>query len=319
MDSVRSILVIVDPTAAVHPCVVKAARIASAFHAAVELVICDVDRSFAASNFYDAETCAVVRGRAILTHQGLLETLAEPLRASGLTVATNVILENPLHKGLLAQIRQVKPDLVVKDTHYHSAIRRVLMTNTDWHLVRECPAALMLVKARDWPQGSINVASAVDPGHADDKPWSLDHEIIGTMEYLATGLPMDMSVVNAFSVVDDVIAASAAGTVESVVIGASPIENSRRNQLATLAKLVTGHRIDASRVHLLEGAALAALPKYVESDHTDILIMGAIARGRLFNYFIGSTAESALDRLSCDVLIVKPLQLARQMWSQGVA
>jgi universal stress protein E len=311
--------VIVDPMAAHHPCVLKAARVASAFRSALELVICDFDRAFAASNFYDAETCTVVRSRAVLPHQALLETLAEPLRASGLKVVTDVILENPLHKGLLARIRQSKPDLVVKDTHYHSAIRRVLVTNTDWHLVRDCPAPLMLVKARDWPKETINVACAVDPGHVDDKPWSLDHEIVGAMEYLATGLPVDMSVVNAFSAIDDVIAATAGGTAESVVIGGSPMENARRNQAAALAKLVTGHRVDSSRVHLVEGAALEALPKFVDREHTDILIMGAIARGRLFNYFIGSTAESVLDRLRCDVLIIKPLPLTGRLWSQEVA
>jgi universal stress protein E len=62
-----------------------------------------------------------------------------------------------------------------------------------------------------------------------------------------------------------------------------------------------------------------ALPKFVERDRTDILIMGAIARGRLFNYFVGSTAEAVLDHLSCDVLIVKPARLTGQMWSQDRA
>ena len=205
----------------------------------------------------------------------------------------------------------------MKDTHYHAAIRRTLVTNTDWHLIRECPAPLMLVKARPWPDGRLNAAGAVDPGHADDKPWSLDHEIIGAMEYLATGLHMELSIVNAFSVVEEIINASAGGAAESMVIGASPMETARRNQLEALRMLATGHRVDLSRVHLVEGAALEALPKFVARDRIDILVMGAIARGALFNYFIGSTAESVLDRLSCDVLIIKPDRLARHMWGDA--
>ena len=63
--------------AAHHPGVLKAARIATGFGAALELLICDFQRAYAASNFYDAETCALVRSGAMQPHQGRLETLAE--------------------------------------------------------------------------------------------------------------------------------------------------------------------------------------------------------------------------------------------------
>jgi universal stress protein E len=36
------------------------------------------------------------------------------------------------------------------------------------------------------------------------------------------------------------------------------------------------------------------------------MVMGAISRGRLERVFVGSTAERLLDRLPCDVLVVKP-------------
>jgi universal stress protein E len=36
-------------------------------------------------------------------------------------------------------------------------------------------------------------------------------------------------------------------------------------------------------------------------------VLGAIARGRLRERLIGSTAERVLDRLPCDTLVVKPL------------
>jgi universal stress protein E len=41
--------------------------------------------------------------------------------------------------------------------------------------------------------------------------------------------------------------------------------------------------------------------------------MGAISRSRLEELFVGSTAERVLDRLACDVLVVKPLDFADQM------
>jgi universal stress protein E len=41
----------------------------------------------------------------------------------------------------------------------------------------------------------------------------------------------------------------------------------------------------------------------------DVLVMGAVSRSRLQELFVGTTAERVLDRLPCDVLIVKPAEL----------
>lgn len=314
MDRLRSILAIVDPSARTHASVAKAATLARGFHARVTLLICDSERAVSASNFFDAETCDLFRSRLIMPHRGLLETLAEPLRASGLTVDTEVILQTPLHAGLLRKIQQLKPDLVVKDTHFHSAIRRALLTHTDWHLIRDSPAPLLLVKAREWPAQGVRLAAAVDPGHPDDKPWSLDHEIIGAMEYLSTGLAADCSVVNCFCALEDFVEQTAGGTPEFAVVGVAGIQAARKLQREALRQLVTGHSIPADGVHLIDGAPVDALPSFVHEQHTDVLLMGAIARGSLFNLVVGSSAERVLDRLECDVLVLKPASLSATLW-----
>ena len=38
----------------------------------------------------------------------------------------------------------------------------------------------------------------------------------------------------------------------------------------------------------------------------DVVIMGAVSRSGLKGLFLGNTAEDVLDRLHCDLLIVKP-------------
>ena len=41
----------------------------------------------------------------------------------------------------------------------------------------------------------------------------------------------------------------------------------------------------------------------------DVMVMGAVSRSRLQELFVGGTAELVLDRLACDVLVVKPSDL----------
>ncbi|MEO0632104.1 MAG: universal stress protein, partial [Planctomycetota bacterium] len=38
----------------------------------------------------------------------------------------------------------------------------------------------------------------------------------------------------------------------------------------------------------------------------DLMVMGAVSRGFLERTFIGNTAEQVLDRMPCDLLIIKP-------------
>jgi universal stress protein E len=41
--------------------------------------------------------------------------------------------------------------------------------------------------------------------------------------------------------------------------------------------------------------------------------MGAVSRGRLQEVFLGSTAERVLDRIGCDVLVIKPADFAEKL------
>jgi universal stress protein E len=314
MDRVKSIAVLVDPHAQVHPAVDKACRLAAGFHAAVELIICDPQPRAAASNFFDAETCRLAQEQLMLPHLAQLESLAEPLRARGLRVRTDVLLEAPRQSVVLRKIRQLRPSMVIKDTHRHSLIRRTLLTHLDWLLIRECPAPLLLVKDRPWPS-AMRLAGAVDPGHPDDKPWTLDHEIIGTLEYLATGIASDLSVVNAFGALPEYVAANAGSTAPAFV-DAAVIEAARRRQREALRQLMLGHSLGAQQVHLVEGNPVDALPRFAAEHRIDVLAMGVIARGSLFEHFIGSTAERILDLLDCDVLVVKPESLSVRMWQE---
>jgi universal stress protein E len=69
---------------------------------------------------------------------------------------------------------------------------------------------------------------------------------------------------------------------------------------------VATHDVAAGRVHLEQGSASEVLPRLAEGLGAALLVMGAVSRSRLQEVFLGSTAERVLDRVGCDVLIVKP-------------
>ena len=54
------------------------------------------------------------------------------------------------------------------------------------------------------------------------------------------------------------------------------------------------------------GDLATQLGNTVQRTRARIVVMGAVSRSALARLFIGSSAEHLLDRLSCDVLIIKP-------------
>ena len=314
MKRLDRILAVLDPTSEAQPALAKAATLARRCEAALELFICDFDPSLSGQPFFDTDKLRLLRDEFVSERLEYLEEAAEELRAEGLAVETHVHWDNPTYRGILRRVEESSPDLVVKDTHYHSAIRRTLFTNTDWNLVRTCPVPLLLAKPTEWGE-TPHVVAALDPEHLGDKPASLDHDILEYAELLARRLDGEVHAVHAF------FPAALLATVTSMAgmplatgVSAREIVEAERDRVgAILASVVAAHGLPPERVRLEQGSAVEVLPRTVERLRADLLVMGAVSRSRLQELFVGSTAERILDRLGCDVLVVKPGDFAEKL------
>jgi universal stress protein E len=261
----KKILVVVDPRSDAQAAVERAAWLATCVSADLELFICDFDPYIDAGQSSTIWIEQPVREQLIAKLREKLETLAVPLRDRGLQVSIDVAWDHPLHEGIVRKARESQPWLVAKDTHHHGVLKRTILTNTDWHLIRDCPAPLLLVKPNPVPEDP-KVFAAVDPLHVHDKPARLDNELVK----LGAALAADVGHKEAF------------------------------------AEFLEPHAMPDGSTHLIESPVDEALPEITEKEGAWVIVMGAISRGGLERVFIGSTAERVLDRLPCDVLIVKP-------------
>src|SRR5512144_1047775 len=138
----QRILVVVDPTASFHPAIERAAWLARAVPSVLELFICDYASQLADHRGSNAAAAAEARATLIARHKTRLEQLAGPLAAEGLKVTVDSRWDYPLHDGIVRKALEFGADLVVKDTHFHSVLKRSIFSNTDWSLIRNCPSPL---------------------------------------------------------------------------------------------------------------------------------------------------------------------------------
>jgi len=294
----KTILVVVDPTSEEQPAVEHAAQLAAQFSVDLELFICDYDPDIAAGRTSTVWIDQPARENlmSILTEK--LETLAAPLRQRGLDVAIDVAWDHPLEDGIVRKVLRTRPWIVAKDTHHHSVLKRTIFSNTDWHLIRECPVPLFLVKPEPLPE-QPKVYAAIDPMHVHEKQAQLDHAIFNFATLLVQGTGGELHVVHAYAL------PTATGLPEgvSVVEIAEAVEQEHQK---AFADFVAAHPVPAENAHLLQGLSHERLYELAEEEDVSLIVMGAVSRSGLGRVFLGSTAERVLDRLDCDLVIIKP-------------
>ena len=305
MQKISQILCVIDPTSDAQPAMHRAAWLAGKTGAELELFICYYNEYLSGERLFDSPSLEKARQEVISGHEKRLETLAEPLRNSGLVVKTTAVWDHPLHEGIVRHAAAVGADIVFKDTHHHSAVARALLTNTDWNLIRSCAAPLWLVKPRDIPTNPVLIA-AVDPLHEHDKPAALDDEILVISKTLADATGAEVQAFHSY----DPRMALAGATANAYIPVSLPFEELEEQLIADhkkrFAEVAKKHDIDSGNTHLVSGLIHEELPELCRKIDAAVVIMGAVSRNRWKRLFIGATAERTLEFLPCDLLIVKP-------------
>jgi universal stress protein E len=284
----NTILVVIDTAAGSHqPALARAAWLARQAGARLELFACEYDPG-------GGRVTAAAREGSLQARRRNLEGLAAPLREQGLTVSVDVVWEHPFEAAILAKAAAHDYWLVAKDTHHHNLAQRTLLTNVDWHLIRECPLPLLLVKDRQLAAEPV-VLAAVDPLNEHDKPAALDDRIFTFAADLARVLRGHLHVVHSY------------GTPLGAELPPDAVKLIADEHRAAMARFLDTHAALQGRPHLYEGMAHECLQKAAQEHAADVVVMGAVARRGLKRLFIGSTAERVLDRLPCDLVIIKPL------------
>ncbi len=305
MSEITKIIAVVDPTAEFQPAMHRAAWLARQTGAELELLLCYYNEYLSGDRLFDSPSLEKARAEVLAKEEKHLESLAEPLRAEGISVKTAALWAHPLYEGIVRHSIASKADIVFKDTHHHTAVSRAILTNTDWNLIRTCPVPLWLVKPKDIADKPVFVA-AIDPMNEHDKPAALDDEILSISKYLGEKVGGS---VHAFHSYDPRIAVATA-TANAYIPVSLPLDEielqMHEDHQKRFGEITSFHEIEDDKAHLASGLTHEELPALAKSIDASVVVMGAVARNRWKRLFIGATAERTLEYLPCDLLIVKP-------------
>lgn len=280
------LVVVADPFASQQPALTKAMALSA--RSGARLVLLNTFMIPQPVHDVPMDSRQQILASAIRERRERMEALVDESRFGAAKCI--VAWDYPTHEAIVRQVLKIKPDLVVTASHRHGRLARWVLANTDWELIRQCPCPVWFVRTPEMPL-EPRILVAVDPFHAHDKPAALDERLVHAGRVVAEQFGGRVSLVHACHIPD------VARPVRSLVLA-------RARQ--SVQDLGARHGIDAESCEVRAGRPEEIISAIERRDAADVLVMGAVSRSIEAQPVIGNTAERVIDRVACDLLVIKP-------------
>ena len=257
----------------------KAGTVARAARAKVELFHAidepDPERSFPeTATFAEVET---LRDAIVRRCERRLERFARDPALRGVTVSCTASWDYPPHEAVIRRALALHSGLVIAAARGHRFGARLLLRNTDWELIRHCPAPLLIVKSPRAYRRPL-VLAAVDPFHTHARPANLDARLVETGGELARLLHGRLHVFHAYMPLI---------STEPVAVATAPLvlmppeaEQAHAEQVVrAIGELADKAGVARACCHIRMGEVADQLAGFARRSGAAIVVMGAVSLG----------------------------------------
>ncbi|MFD1805715.1 universal stress protein UspE [Pasteurella oralis] len=302
----NNILVVLNPENEKQYALARAVRLAKEqkssqkVHITVFLSVYDLSYEMSAllSSEEREEMHQGVIAQRTLAIQPYLDKYADP----NIEFKAIVVWHSNEAEAITHEVEQNQYDLVVKYTKEEESIASLIFTPMDWQLLRKCPKPLLMVRDGDWKHQrriliAVNVADDEEKNHKvfNEQLVSLGIDLADNLErgnvHLVTAYPptpvnmaIDLPEFNS-------------GEYE---------KNIRGQHLLNMKTLRQQFGIDDDHTHVREGFPEEVIPQVAQELEAELVVLGTIGRTGLSAAFLGNTAEHVINKLSCNLLAIKP-------------
>lgn len=298
----RNILCVIEFGNYPEQVVERATWMARSLDCNLHLLVCDPVTDYLGNSYVYLFESQRIAETIRQSQNEAVEEMVAKVKAAGVTAEVNRSTERNAAKVIRREATARQPRYIVKGTHFHTPAERARLTYEDWELIRDLEYPLWIVKPVEWREPSVIVA-AVDPVHAHDKPAHLDRRIIQQAREVAEFTKGELKVVHSFQSLEE-IGLRATWAFKPQKLPVDEI-NAKMRQEHDQALKAFAESLDLPKnaAFLMPGRAEEVIPAFAEAQHASLVVMGALARSKLKQRIIGSTAARALDNMPCDVLV----------------
>ena len=233
--------------------------------------------------------------RLIAQRRESLSAEVEQHRPEGVDVELIVGWDKFVHLWVDSHVARTGSAVVVKTGHRSETF---LYTPTDWHLLRECVAPVLIASGHMW-QPARSIVAAVDLGSHSHVKQALNDSVIATAKQYADalGYPLHLVYVIHVSVVLKDL---------HLIDEEAHVDKIRGQMHPMIADLARTHGIPEAQIHIEHGEVEDVIAQTADRLRAQLVVMGTVGRQGINAKLMGNAAERVLTRLETDVLALKP-------------
>lgn len=227
-----------------------------------------------------------------------LEELVERHRSSNTYLTLDTVKAEDLRDQAADYIRELKPDMVIKDTETTPVLARFFGTSLDCALMRSCQGLMHFVPraAASLPK---RILLAVDTALHDepDAQMLFNRALIRAADALALQCDAQLHLLSAYNLVG-VFA-------PDMLVAQTWVEEMRDALQVSFDALADAEGVPLDCRHFKEGGAVHVIREQVAALDIDVLVLGVVQPKGL-SKLLGDTTERLVSDPPCSVLSVHP-------------
>ncbi len=236
-----------------------------------------------------------------------IKTTKEAIRMAEGSVDIKIELaidKTPANK-IIQHVLQHEHDLVIKEAEPRE--KKTGFKAIDMDLLRKCPTPVWLCRPISRSRHAINVAVAIDPEATEPAAEALSRRMLELARSLADSCSGELHIISCWDYIfedylhNNIWVKTSDEEIAEAVLGAQNLHHAALEQLIESSGIV-----GTQHIHHLRGKADEQIPRFVEKNKIDILVMGTVARTKIPGFMIGNTAENVLQKLGCSLMALKP-------------
>ncbi|MFQ3172905.1 MAG: universal stress protein E [Oleispira sp.] len=301
MLNIKHILVVLDSEHPEQLAFDRALALASSVKADITILGSCYEAYCEESSSLEIETKHKIKNALINNRQLWLDSFVGEAKKQGIKISTEVQWQKNLHSAVMASMNTSDFDLVIKGTRPHHSLIDRLFTHSDWSLIRHCQAPVLMVKSSK-PWVNNRILASIDATSHDEGHRLINENILDFAEHLADHLATDLHLVNSYPMVALAFAMVPEVTAPNNI--QKYITEQHKDECDRYSKK---YNINDDHIHIIEGDPDDVVELMAKEIEADLVVIGTVAREGFSGVLLGNTAERIIDRVSCDVLVIKPL------------
>ncbi len=243
----------------------------------------------------DRSKQAEIRKQLIARRKTEVESQVAKHKTADLRVSCTIVWQKDIPNWIDHQCARKSYAVVIKTGKRNESF---LYTSTDWYLLRQCPAPVLIAAEKKWRPDKPIVA-AIDLASKLRVKQRLNNEVIATAKHYTDALGCPLYLIHALHI-PPVLR-------ELDLVDEYTYTKQLKEELQPrLIKLSKAHGIPESQFRLKQGPVDKVIASEAARLKAQLVVMGTVGRKGVRAKLMGNTAEHVLTRLRTDVLAIKP-------------